>query len=54
MSLLDIYLIVGDIEVNIYVVSVLKILFVGKYLDKNGFCIYIGEKGDKVICKFVW
>ena len=45
-------LIVGDTEANTHAVSALKTLLAGKHSDKNGFRIYIGEKGDKAIRKF--
>lgn len=52
LSLPDTYLIVGDTEANTHAVSALKTLLAGKHSDKNGFRIYIGEKGDKAIRKF--
>ena len=52
LSLPDTYLIVGDTEANTHDVSALKTLLAGKHSDKNGFRIYIGEKGDKAIRKF--
>lgn len=52
LGLPDTYLIVGDTEANTHAVSALKTLLAGKHSDKNGFRIYIGEKGDKAIRKF--
>lgn len=46
------YLIVGETEANPHAVNILKALLADKQQTKEGFRIYIGEKGDKAIRKF--
>lgn len=47
------YHIVGDTEANAHAANLLKTLLTAKESSKDGFPIYIGEKGDKAIRKFV-